>query len=322
MFMKNKILVWLLAISSSFIVFGNTFADLKVSEKKWSSLQLSWDKDWKSSYYQVFYWEKSASAWKQSLETEATESTNIKVSGLKEGTKYYFNLVWLDDSWVEVYKSPELEVVTDSASSSVWETFSVTSAKLISEKVLRLWFSKNLDKKSLDKIEVKIESASNSSEQIGLKDATFVDSDSKKVDLELWDTPEKWTEYKVVVLVIYDENWNNIKYWVDSEAKFVWWEINVEKVTNKTEAPSSENLNSAWPVEDKKVEETKVEETVKTEKKVLTWISWTAENSWKNVEKISEKKEDLPKTWPEMFFILLLAMMFSAWILYIKNKKA
>lgn len=314
--MKNKFLALIIALFTVFFSLNIVSANLKVDSSTSNSVNFSWEKQDKSVYYQIFYWEtKGDLKW----ETEATEETNFEVKGLKENTKYYFSLVWLDSGWVEVYKSSEFEFTT-SAWTSNSSTFSISSAKLIENDTLRLTFSKNLDSSRIEKTELKIENSSNAWENISVKEVKEVSGDSKSIDVKLETNPNDGTEYKVVVLVIYDESGNNIKFGVDSESKFIGGAV--ENSNNSATEEEKINLDSAGPVEEEPKKEVTASTWTLTEKKVLTWTSGNAKDTWKNVEKISENKENLPQTWPWMILLVVLALMISGGVLFLKNKKA
>ena len=170
------------------------------------------------------------------------------------------------------------------------------TGKLVEKNVLEITFSKNLDSKKLEDAEFKIEAVNDSSDYLKVKSVKAVAWDPKTVRVEFDWTPTDKVEYKVVVLAIFDEKWSNIKFWVDSETKFVWGELDKEVVVTNTKADDSkatdtkkEDLNSAWPSTWKTEEQTKTEDKTEktTTKKELKWESWKKEDTGKNVEAIS-----------------------------------
>lgn len=315
---------FVLKLFSFLIIFFNfltafSASELKVDSSTNSSIKFSWDKDDKAKYYQIKYWEKSNS---ESKETEYLDTNIFELQGL-DSKKYFFTLVWVDDNGTELFKSKEIEFDLSSKASQTNEkwTFSVVSAELTSENILKLTFSKNLDSSKVKDSEFKIESVKNPSDYLKVKNVKSVSSDPKSIELEFEWIPTENEEYKLTVIAIFDEKGNNIKFWVDSETRFVWW--NVKKIVSDEK---EFDLNSSWPSDEKN--NTKEEnstwnlEEKKEYNKVLTWESGTKDDTWKNVEAISDKKENLPQTWPEMFLLLLLALIIPAWIIFIKNKKA
>lgn len=315
--MKNKILVSSVATLALLSFNLTAFADrgFKIDENLSNSIKLSWDKDEKASYYQLNYGTESN---KKTFETEATENTNFEVKGLEAGKKYYFTLTGLDSSGTEVFKSEDLEVNT---SGSEFETFALKKLEMVESSVLRLSFSKNIDSTKTDNFEFKIESVTDISDYLKVKSIKVVENDKKSIDVELDGTPTVGTDYKVIALAVYDEAGENIKFGVDAEGRFKYEEIKEKTSETKTETDKSVELNAAGPVEEPKKEEAKKTDVVKTEepKKVLEGGSVKAEEVGKNVESVSKNKENLPQTWPEMIFILLLALLIPAGIYKFKN---
>lgn len=312
--MKSRIFMKIFVVFSLFLFSLTTFANnwFKIEEQTSNSVKLSWDKIWEVGYYQINYWNDKNS---KSLETEAIDGTSYEIKDLNPWEDYYFSLVWLDSSWKEVYKSKDLKVSTKDSNFS---TFALSSLELKEENILRLTFTKNLDLSKISESEFKINSSKDFSENIEIKNKKVVDSDPKSIDLELSWNIKDWLEYKVVVLAVFDEKWNNIKFWVDSEWKFIWWEVN--KIS---EVEKEEELNSAWPVEEvKEVKKEWLKEVNSESKKSVSGREVSSENVWKNVNSMSESKEKLPQTWPEIFILFILALLIPGWIFILKNKKS
>lgn len=310
--MKGSLVIKFLSFFILLFSFLSVFADkwFTVLEKTTDSVKFSWDKSSEATYYQILYWEKPSRS-SYSNQTDVFEWTSFTITNLENKT-YYFTLIWLGANWEEVFSSEELSVGLWASTSS----FSIKSAKLIDESVLRLTFSKDLNQEKLEDSSFKIEATNDASDYLEVKSISAVEWDKKSADLTLDAKPTTETKYKVVVLAIFDETGNNITYWVDSEATFVGWEI--EKISEA----ESKDLNSAWLSDEiTSTWITQVVEESKNTKKILTWTSGTADSTWKNIETLSETKKDLPKTWPEMIFILLFALVISASILIMKWQK-
>lgn len=327
--MKNRFLLKILAFFAMFLFIVPAFADkwLKVDEKTSDSVKLSWDKDEKADYYQINYWEKPTASSKPTWQTETLQTTSTEITWLT-GTKYYFSLVWMNSDGWEIFKSKDLEVNLADDTKTSSDVFSITKSKLVEKNVLEITFSKNLDSKKLEDAEFKIEAVNDSSDYLKVKSVKAVAWDSKTVRVEFDWTPTDKVEYKVVVLAIFDEKWSNIKFWVDSETKFVWGELDKEVVVTNTKADDSkatdtkkEDLNSAWPSTWKTEEQTKTEDKTEktTTKKELKWESWKKEDTGKNVEAISENKEKLPQTWPETIIIIVVALLATAWFFALRK---
>ena len=175
--------------------------------------------------------------------------------------------------------------------------------------------------------EFKVESINDASDYLKIKSVTAVKWDKKSVDLEFEWTPTTWVEYKVVALAIFDEAGNNIKFGVDSETRFTWGNLATQKDETKT------NMNAAWPSDDttatktedkkdatdSKQDSTDNKDTTTKEKRQLTGTSWTKKDTGKNVEAISENKDKLPKTWPEMVILAVLAFILSASFFFLRK---
>lgn len=349
--MKERILLKIFsAFTVFFLSFVTIFADywLKVSEQTSTSAKISWDKDAKAQYYQLNY----KAGWKTN-QTDLIDTTSYNLTNLTPGEKYSVTLVWIDSDGGEIFKSKELDVTLDSATAttasadkaSAWtkdstdktattdkttkadkSTFSITKASLTKENVLTLTFSKNLNTAKLTDAEFKVESINDSSDYLKVKSVTAVKWDKKSVDLEFEWTPTTWVEYKVVALAIFDEDNNNIKFGVDSETRFTWGNLATQKDETKA------NMNAAWPSDnntttktedkkdatDSKQDSTDNKDTTK-EKRQLSGTSWTKKDTGKNVEAISENKDKLPKTWPEMVIIAVLAFILSASFFFLRK---
>ncbi len=350
--MKERILLKIFsAFTVFFLSFVTIFADywLKVSEQTSTSAKISWDKDAKAQYYQLNY----KAGWKTN-QTDLIDTTSYNLTNLTPGEKYSVTLVWIDSDGGEIFKSKELDVTLDSATAttasadkaSAWtkdstdktattdkttkadkSTFSITKASLTKENVLTLTFSKNLNTAKLTDAEFKVESINDASDYLKVKSVTAVKWDKKSVDLEFEWTPTTWVEYKVVALAIFDEDGNNIKFGVDSETRFTWGNLATQKDETKT------NMNAAWPSDDNtttktedkkdttdtKQESTDNKDTTTKEKRQLSGTSWTKKDTGKNVEAISENKDKLPKTWPEMVIIAVLAFILSASFFFLRK---
>lgn len=317
--MKKNFFVKIIAFLSLLLLTLTTFADrwFKVVWENWDSLKLSWDKDDKAVYYQITYWEKPFSERQNSIETEAVDWTNYEIKWLDLSKKYYFTLIGLDSAWNEVFKTEDLE---KNPSSSSW-SFALKSTSLKEKDNLRLTFSKKLDLTKIGQFDFLIESMDGTKTLLKVVDIKEVEGDDKSIDLFFESDTLDWVDYKLVILAIFDEQGNNIKFWVDSEIKFKWWELN--KV-NSVEVKN--DLNSAWPEWNFLEEKTENKPADKKEEQTVSWsFSWnevSKENVWKNVETISKNKDNLPKTWPEIILLLILALV--AWYFFVsfRNKKS
>lgn len=305
--MVKKGIVKIVTFLALFLVNLTAFADkwFKIEETNTDSVKLSWEKDEKISFYQVKYWSDKNNLNK---ETEALEENSIEIKNLASWEKNYFMLIWLDLSWTEIFKSDYLELDWNTENKDV---LALKTLELKEENILRVTFSQNLDASRIEESEFKIESIKDISDYLKIKEKLLVEWDPKSLDLVFDWTPTSWEEYKVVVLAVFDEKWNNIEFWIDSEWKFKAWEI------SKSSEVEKQDLNSA--VLEEKVE-TKKEEN--KEEKTISGTSTTNENVWKNVESLSKNKENLPQTWPEVILLFIIALLVPAGIFMLKNKNS
>ncbi|MBB1564908.1 fibronectin type III domain-containing protein [Candidatus Gracilibacteria bacterium] len=350
--MKERILLKIFsAFTVFFLSFVTIFADygLKVSEQTSTSAKISWDKDAKAQYYQLNY-----KAGGKTNQTDLIDTTSYNLTNLTPGEKYSVTLVGIDSDGGEIFKSKELDVTLDSATATTASadkasagtkdstdktattdkttkadksTFSITKASLTKENVLTLTFSKNLNTAKLTDAEFKVESINDSSDYLKVKSVTAVKGDKKSVDLEFEGTPTTGVEYKVVALAIFDEDNNNIKFGVDSETRFTGGNLATQKdetKANMNAAGPSDN-NTTTKTEDKKdatdskQDSTDNKDTTTKEKRQLSGTSGTKKDTGKNVEAISENKDKLPKTGPEMVIIAVLAFILSASFFFLRK---
>ncbi len=274
--------------------------------------KFSWDETEKAPYKQISYWTKSSSDWTHSEETDLFEWTSYTISWLKANTTYYFSLVWINSDWEKIFTSNEVKA-------EIWDTweekiFKLEKVEQIEKNKLKLKFSNKLAKEQkISNLNFKIESILDENIYLLVSNWEVDEEDSKNLILTLNEAAKIWTEYKVVVLSILDEDGNTIKYWVDSEQVFKWENTDKKENTNTIKKDDNMWLNSAWP---SKKEEKK--EEVKKEKKVVVSVKWKdvkEKDIKKDVNLASKKKEDLPKTWPELLILFIIALALG-WLFF------
>jgi hypothetical protein len=127
-------------------------------------------------------------------------------------------------------------------------------------------------------------------------------------------------EYKVIVLKIEDIYWQNIKYWVDSEAIFYYYYT--EETPKEVEVEPETDLNSASEVE----ENNDIEEIVPLEEQEVKSSIWgTNLNSWdveNQVTVVAKDNTKLPTTWPEHILLLILAIIIWGLVFVYNYRKA
>lgn len=280
------------------------------------SLILKWeDVEWAIAY-SIDYWTESWT-WKTS-KTDLIDIPEYIFEGLEENTTYYFSVIWFDDLANEIYSSYEIAINTlpkDSESEEEVTWLYLEDSYMTWKNQIELIFSNELDNEPLTEREFKIESINNFNDYFEVLSTSLSEQDSKTLILELDWEPTIWVEYKVVVLSIKDIYNQNIENWVDSDATFLWVEIEEEV-----------ELNSAI---DK--EPIKIDEPVEVYEPVEVEIKEENQNAWKdinedevnsNIIKVSQDNSKLPITWPEHFLLIALAFIFSALVFVFKFKKS
>lgn len=148
-----------------------------------------------------------------------------------------------------------------------------------------------------------------------------------------------WEEYRLIALKVEDIYNQNIKYWVDSEAVFVyrhntsWWG---EQVNTWNETEEDLTWEWEWKIEDENTDKNIVcpewhilswedcipEETNSAgEEDINKWSIWGKDfNSdvEKQVDVIADNSDKLPTAWPEHILILVIALLLGSGIFFYK----
>lgn len=162
-----------------------------------------------------------------------------------------------------------------------------------------------------------------------------------------------WEEYKVVVLNIEDVYWQNILYWVDSEADFVYTHIETPVVEPNEPITDTPVVEPNEPIVDTPIVEPNEPiidtPTVEPNKPIVDTpivepdvpIIWTPEINppdtpdnpeiWgvplnapdveNQVEVVVKDNDNLPTTWPEHILILMISLITAASLFVYRFKK-
>lgn len=323
--MYLKKIVYILVLVFWFFVNSHLFAAedwFKVEEVIWNSIKLSWNSNSEVPYNQVFYWENSSSNWVYPNETDILDGlSTITIDKLKANSDYYFYLVWFSADWEKVLNSSEITAKTKESTNSSW--FKLNDAYQVWENTIRLTFSNDLLlSQTGSDLSFKIESVSNPSDYFDIVTFEIPENETNNLVLTLNWKPKVSSEYKVIALSVLDENKNNIEYGVDSEATFVW--INLDSVKKELDSAWTTDSNTNTQEPTKKSEEKSIEKTtVKPNKWNLKKNGEDLKETdiKKDVEGVSKNKTDLPKTWPEYLILLFLALIIWTIFFIPKYKK-
>ncbi len=312
MYLKKAILIFVFL----FWVFFNShlFAAedwFKVDEVIWNSVKLSWNANSEVPYNQVFYWEASSPNWVYPNETDILDGLNsITIDKLNANSDYYFYLVWFGSDWEKVLSSAEITAKTKDSLNSSW--FKLNDAYQIWKNVIRLNFSNNLlSSQTGSDLSFKIESVTNPSDYFDVVSFEIPEEEKNVLFLVLSWEPKVSSEYKVVALSVFDENKNNIEYWVDSEASFVWVNLETPKDDFNSAGPNETETTQTPEKKEEVVEEKTPEkkEPVNHKKQTKNGEDLKETDVKKDVKWVSKDKSNLPKTWPEYLILLFLALM-------------
>lgn len=141
-----------------------------------------------------------------------------------------------------------------------------------------------------------------------------------------------WEEYTIVVLKIQDIYWQNIKYWIDSEAVFYYsWETssndeintnNITEIENTIPEDVGQSSNTNVSPSDVPTSTTTTVDPVTdyNEEVNLWWIqlnAWDVENQ---VDSLAKDNTKLPTTWPEHIILLIWALIIGCFLFIYRYK--
>ncbi len=291
--MFNKLFTKVSLVFISFFMILNissVSAEFKAASTKSTSVDFTWEAVDKVFIYKINYWTDSSKDVAYDKNTDFIDSTSYTLFDLTPGTTYYLSLVWYDELWNESYKSDEISVVTPWSDSWKSKTLVLEDANLVWKNKVELSFSNEINDLSAEEREFRIENIKDTNDILEVLESEVSKTNKKNLILTLDKEVVVWTEYKVVVLNIRDILNQNIEFWVDSEATFVWAEID----------ETMPDLNAASE-----------EEPVEVDNGELGWVDLNSADVDPSVLTEAEDTDKLPKTWPEQILIFILAFVLS-----------
>ena len=248
-----------------------------------------------------------------------------------------FLFVWFYQvSWEELLENEKQETV---------QKLSLQWVEVVDMDVLKISFWVNIDDSREKDFIVKSLPIWNEIEVTQI----LVDENSVLLSIEKDFETDK--QYEVVIISLYGVDWSTIVSWIDGAVEFSApdmeqfklsisggtndsWNNNLdtevelnsadEKEATKTKeekATEQEELNKIEEEKLKTVAE-KIEEANKKNNGVnLWWKAISQEELDKNVSVIAGKTEDLPTTWPEHIFFIILSIILAWLVLHTRRKK-
>ena len=209
-------------------------------------------------------------------------------------------------------------------------SFKIEEVEVIERDIIELSFTRELNS-NLDAVREFIIEKTDTMEDIEVLLSDVDASNPTLLTLMLSDFLEENTDYTITVLDISDVDGNTIEAWVDSIFTFNTWSftlqfqetpehqeeevVEIDEVIEDTpeqielvEDDILENLNSA-------PEHADVDHT-------WLWGTTTTSDEAAPTLTYAENNDALPDTWPELFLILILTLLFAGWISYYKNQRA
>lgn len=283
-------------------IFNSVSAEFQSTNIKSDSIDLSWDTVKDVFIYRVSYGNDSSSVLDYDKITDYIDKTTTTVFDLTPWTKYYFTVVWFDDLWNEKYKSSEISATT-SWSWTQNNSLYLEDSNMVWLDKIELTFSNEINDLSAEEREFRIENIADSNDVLNVLESEVSQTNKKNLVLTLDKEPKIWSEYKVIVLNIRDIYNQNIEFWVDSEATFIWVEINEESIN--LNSASWVDLNSAWWID----------------LNSAWWVDLNSADVNSNVLNTADNTSKLPQTWPEEILFFILAFIVSGMIFAYRFKK-
>lgn len=289
--------------------------NLKVELATNNSVILSWLPAPWSFMYSVYYSKTSPISESEIYnQTDYIEETVVEISDL-DLWNYYFSVVAIDESWEESVFSDEVmhsfwEKALDNNSVMLedWEnvldnynnTFMLESIESLSLDKIKLIFSQNIEDTDNAMREFKIVNKNDPIDIYYVQEAKIVNDNKTELILTLDRDTKEGEQYEVTVMIIKSENWQNIENWIDSTEVFISKDIEYIE-PEKEETPEvfiEENYNNIAQVNNENEEE---------------WIELLA---------AAENNENLPNTWPQHVFIILISIILWLWFFVLRFKKS
>lgn len=184
---------------------------------------------------------------------------------------------------------------------STEEKFSMTEVKVIDNKTLNVIFNKDL-LEDTSMFEFLLTNKKDDSKELAITWITL--SSSKELNLKTVEPLNSNEEYNLVVAFASDKEWKLIENWVDGMVTF--------KIPAELKSSNEEiELNAAPPSEN----------SVSTSITPTSVDSAVVETSTGIAPEVAVNDiKNLPKTWSEEVFVLLMALLLGLWFMYIRKK--
>lgn len=279
-----------------------------------------WDNvEWALWYFVYYSTESGIEKWYEN-QSGLIEENKFEWVDLIEWTTYYLTVVSIDENWEESIYSDEIIIAESNTDSEVTNneiienneimnnevidtTFALESINNLSLDILEVWFTVWLEDSEDAVREFKITNKNDSLDTFNTEFSYVDELDNTKVILTLDRELELGNEYEVVVIAINDINGNNIEAWIDSFEIFTVKEITEE-----------ENIEiNSW------VDNTDKEVFINEEENIEL-NSWVDEEQ--TLEEVAASTTKLADTGPEHILLLIVSIIFWAFIFKFKYKKA
>lgn len=284
----------------------------KLVEATPTTIKVEWEKVDKALGYYLYY---GTISWVwvgyQKQYSEFLESTGATIIDLDASKEYYVAVTAVDDAGEEGKYSPETVMKTGGSSNSQSSSSSklaLQTVKVLSSERIELTFSNSINTSTNISREFKLVNSELKNE-ISIKNSQV---NGNKVTLQLSSNLETNKKYDLTVISIQDTNGKSIESWVDGISTF----------TTPSTFDSLPDLNSAWPEET--TQTTPLSDMTSTGQ--VKDFSGNAGQSIalqeleKNTEVAAETNDKLPKTWPEIFFLLLFSLLIGTSVFYFRKK--
>lgn len=333
--MKTKI--FLICITFILFSFSEVLAieapkNLRVSDSDNNSITI----DWESVPGAIWYYHYLGTGSGNYIDgIDLIDDTEYTISDIDSAKTYYISVTSVDEFGIESEYAEEVSYWAGISSviNSSW--FRVSDVEILDPTTLEVSFSRDLNLETgatrefiLEKKETGIETF------IALSQIS--EANGRNIIIILDSPLQTETEYEFVVLEIQDTDGNNIESGIDSFISFT----TPKSFAGDDEVVEDEtfNLDSAWNIPTTIIEDTSDTNTPNVTSGTNTDSSTnnttpvdTNQNSqmtkWNvgvtlnnedvaNIVITAEENTKLPKTWPEHWLLVFLAMMVAGWFLY------
>lgn len=262
--------------------------------------QLQWGKVDDALMYTIYYGKDSIDIANYSSQTDFIEENTVTLPNIKKGETTFFSVVAIDENGKESEFSKETQI-----------TLGATESKFVLEEVLpksnleiNAIFSQNLETKEDSLREFNIYTKIGK-EPIEIKNIEIDEKNNKIATIILESELQEGVEYEITAIAIVNEKWTSIASWIDSLQNFYFIAADI---VVEVEEPV---LTNTWTVD--------VELNAADTNKAGSNIE--SQEIDKQLSQAVKNVDSLPKTWPEVVLLFLLAIILSGLIYMFKFKK-